>query len=148
RSSLPVSLAARALRKRFQEWDRRVSQPDRVDLLIANSHFIAEQIRSAYSRDSKVIYPFADLSRFTGPRHAGKNYVMVGAFAPYKRVDIAIEAFNRMRLPLVIIGGGQDDVRLKKLAGPTIDFLGHLSNSAIADVYAKSKGLIFPGKED
>lgn len=148
RSSLPVRWAARAVRKKLQDWDRRVSQEDRVDLLLANSVFIAEQIRSAYGRDSRVIYPFADLERFRLPRKPGRNYLMVTAFAPYKRVDLAIEAFNRLKLPLLIIGGGQESDRLKKQAGPTIQFLGSLSNSTVADLYSKCKALVFPGLED
>jgi glycosyltransferase involved in cell wall biosynthesis len=73
---------------------------------------------------------------------------MVGAFAPYKRVDLAIEAFNRLKLPLMIVGGGQDEKRLRKIAGPTIEFFGALSNAAIADFYSKCKAFVFPGKED
>lgn len=73
---------------------------------------------------------------------------MVTAFAPYKRVDLAIEAFNRLKLPLLIIGGGQESDRLKKQAGPTIQFLGSLSNSTVADLYSKCKALVFPGLED
>jgi glycosyltransferase involved in cell wall biosynthesis len=148
RASPPVRLAAGLLRKRFQEWDRRVSQSDRVDTLIGNSKFIADQIEAAYGRQAQVIYPFADGSRFKRARQPGKTYLMVGAFAPNKRVDLAIEAFNRMKLPLLIVGNGQEKQRLQKIAGPTIDFLGSLSNDAIADLYAKCKAFIFPGKED
>jgi glycosyltransferase involved in cell wall biosynthesis len=148
RASVPVRLAAGFLRKRFQEWDRKVSQSDRVDTLVANSHFIADQIEAAYGRKAKVIYPFADSSRFNRMRSPGKSYLMVGAFAPNKRVDLAIEAFNRLKLPLFIVGGGQEKERLQKRAGPTIEFLGVLSNDAIADLYSKCKAFIFPGKED
>jgi glycosyltransferase involved in cell wall biosynthesis len=148
RASLPVRMAAGSLRKHFQAWDRRVSQPDRVDTLIGNSQFIANQIESAYGRKARVIYPFADTSRFSRSRQPGSNYLMVGAFAPYKRLDLAIEAFNRLKLPLLIVGGGQENDKVRKLAGPTIQFLGPLSNDAIADLYAKSRAFVFPGKED
>lgn len=148
RSSMPVRLAARLMRKRLQNWDRRVSSKDRVDLLIGNSHYIAAQIKQAYQRDAKVIYPFADLARFHRPRQTGPNYLMVTAFAPYKRVDIAIEAFNRLKLPLLIVGSGQDEQRLRKLAGPTIRFLGSLSNDEIARLYSECKAFVFPGVED
>jgi glycosyltransferase involved in cell wall biosynthesis len=148
KASLPVRLAARAFRPRLQAWDRAVSQPDRVDALISNSRFIAEQVRAAYGRDSRVIHPFADLSRFAGARAPGRSYLMVGAFAPYKRIDLAIEAFNRLRLPLLVVGAGPGAEKLKKAAGPTIDFLGPLSNSAIADLYLKCRAFVFPGKED
>jgi glycosyltransferase involved in cell wall biosynthesis len=153
RSSAPVRLAARALRARLRAWDRGVSGPDRVDMIIGISRFIAGEIRGAYGRaDARVLYPFADLERFSAPRArpAGeaRNHLMVGAFAPYKRVDLAIEAFNRLKLPLVIVGSGQDQERLRRLAGPTVEFLGALSNPAVADIYSKSRSLIFPGKED
>jgi glycosyltransferase involved in cell wall biosynthesis len=148
RASAPVRLAARTFRERLRSWDRAVSQPDRVDHLIANSRFIADCVREAYGRESSVVYPFADLTRFTLPRKPSRNYLMVTAFAPYKRVDLAIEAFNRLNLPLLIVGSGQDEDRLKRLAGPTIDFLGPLSNAAVADLYSRCKAFVFPGKED
>jgi len=148
RASFPVRAAARFARPRLQAWDRSVSGPDRIDELVANSRFIAEQIERAYGRKAKVVYPFADASRFSLPRKPGKNYLMVTAFAPYKRVDLAVEAFNRLKLPLIVVGSGQDEARLRKLAGPTVDFLGPLSNAAITDLYSKCKAFLFPGLED
>lgn len=148
RARLPVRLAGRAVRRPLQRWDRAVSTPERIDRLIGISEFIAQRIRGAYGREADVIYPFADLSRFTAPRKPGRNYLMVTAFAPYKRVDLAIEAFNRLKLPLLIIGGGQEVDSLKKRAGPTVEFLGPLSNKIIAEMYAKCRAFIFPGMED
>ncbi|OFZ80762.1 MAG: hypothetical protein A2583_12130 [Bdellovibrionales bacterium RIFOXYD1_FULL_53_11] len=141
-------LAARLIRPHMQKWDRETSTKDRVDLFIANSTYIAGQLKEHYGRDSKVINPFADHARFSQPRMPGRYYLMVSAFAPYKKIDMAIEAFNRMKLPLRIIGDGQDGAKLKKAAGPTVDFLGQLSNSAIADIYAKCRAFVFPGLED
>lgn len=148
RASLPTRMAANLLRPYFQKWDQRVSQVDRVDALVGNSRYIASQIEIAYGRKAEVVYPFANLERFTVPRKIGRHYLIVGAFAPYKRIDLAIRAFNRMKLPLLIVGGGQDAESAKKIAGPTIEFLGPLSNSAIVDLYAKCRAFIFPGKED
>lgn len=148
RASLPVRAAAKFLRPRLQEWDRRVSQADRVDALVGNSRFIADQIEAVYGRKADVVYPFANIERFNVPRKPGKSYLIVSAFAPYKRIDLAVRAFNRMKLPLMIVGGGQDSDRLKKIAGPTIDFIGPLSNESIADLYAKCRAFVFPGKED
>ncbi len=148
RASRLVRFAAKSVRKRIQDWDRSVSTPERVDLMVANSRYIADQIRDCYGRESRVIHPFVDLSRFSGPRNPGRNYLLVSAFAPYKRIDLAIEAFNRLRLPLIVVGGGQEKERLQQLAGPTIDFLGSLSNAAIADLYSKCRAFIFPGVED
>jgi glycosyltransferase involved in cell wall biosynthesis len=148
RSSLPVRLAAQACRPFLQSWDKRVSQAERVDTLIANSRFIAGQLERNYGRQAEVIYPFVDVERFTGPRSPSDHYLMVGAFAPNKRVDLAIEAFNRLKLPLKIVGKGQEEARLRSLAGPTIEFLGALSNARIAELYSSARAFIFPGIED
>src|SRR5207249_1153752 len=139
RSSKPVRWTAQALRSYLQNWDRRVSTPDRIDSLVANSKFIAQQVLRIYGREARVIYPFVDFSRFSGPRRPSKNYLLVSAFAPYKRVDLAIEAFNRLKLPLLVVGSGQVGDQLRKIAGPTIDFLGTLTNRSIADLYSKCR---------
>lgn len=148
RSSRVVRTAAQFVRSRMQKWDYRVSQADRVDVLIANSKFIADKIQKAYGRESSVVYPFALLDRFTRERQTKSFYLMVTAFAPYKRVDLAIEAFNRLKKPLYIVGKGQEEARLKKQAGPTIEFLGPVSNTVIDDLYSKAKAFVFPGVED
>lgn len=149
KSSPPVRAAARLMRPRLQNWDRRVSQPDRVDAMMGISRFITDQISAAYGRQASVVYPFVDLERFRGiERQEGRNYLMVSAFAPYKRVDLAIEAFNRLQLPLIIVGSGQVEKNLRRIAGPTIDFLGALSNDAITDLYRKCRAFVFPGVED
>ena len=149
RAGIASRLAARLVRSRLQEWDRRASQSDRVDHLIGISRYISDLIQTCYGRSSEVISCFADLERFRlGSAPRGRHYLMVGAFAPYKRVDLAIDAFNQLKLPLLIVGGGQDERRLRQRAGPTIEFLGSLSNSAIADLYAKCRAFVFPGKED
>jgi glycosyltransferase involved in cell wall biosynthesis len=148
KSSPLVRLAARSVRGRLQRWDRKSSSEQNVDRLIANSRFIASQIERAYGRKASVVYPFADLKRFTQPRNSGPDYLMVGAFAPYKRVDLAIEAFNRLKLSLKIVGSGQDEKKLRALAGPTVEFLGTLSNEQIADRFATCRAFVFPGLED
>lgn len=148
KSTLLKRTTARLVRKRLQTWDQKVSTPERVDTLIANSHFIAEQIQTAYHRKAQVIHPFADLSRFTLPRQPGSHYLMVTAFAPYKRVDLAIQAFNQLKLPLWIVGKGQDEKALRALAGPTIEFLGGVSNAEVANLYSRCKAFVFPGVED
>jgi glycosyltransferase involved in cell wall biosynthesis len=147
-ASLPVRAAAWGLRGYLQGWDRAVSSLQRVDRLIANSHFTAEQMKRAYGRDAAVVHPFVDLSRFTETRRPGSHYLMVGAFAPNKRVDLAIEAFNRLRLPLLIVGKGQDEARLRRMAGHTVKFLGPLPNRDIAQLYSTACAFVFPGVED
>jgi glycosyltransferase involved in cell wall biosynthesis len=150
RASPAVRLAARAFRPYLQNWDRSVSSEARVDRLIANSRFIAGQMDRAYHRKPDVIYPFVDLARFPqdAARKPGNHYLMVGAFAPNKRVDLAIEAFNQLKLPLWIVGAGQDETKLKSMAGPTVKMLGKISNEEIAKLYLSCKAFIFPGIED
>lgn len=148
RASFPVRVAAKLIRQPMQRWDQRASSSGNVDCLIANSHFIAGQLRRIYGREAQVIHPFSDLSRFALARKPEGYYLMVTAFAPNKRVDLAIEAFNQLRLPLKIVGGGQEEFRLRNMAGPTIEFLGHLSNAEIAQLYSRCRAFIFPGIED
>jgi glycosyltransferase involved in cell wall biosynthesis len=148
RSGVAVRFAARLLAPWLRRWDRAVSGPGRVDALVCNSGFIAERVREFYGREARVVHPFADLGRFTRPRRPGRDYLLVGAFAPYKRVDLAVEAFNRLKLPLLIVGSGQDEKRLRALAGPTVSFLGALSNEAIAELYSRCRAFVFPGLED
>jgi len=143
-----IRLAAHLCRPFLQRWDRRVSNRRRVDQLVANSTYIARQIQDAYERDPRVVYPFVDISRFGAARRPGSKYLIVSAFAPYKRVDLAIEAFNRLQLPLQIVGSGQDEKKLRAIAGPTIEFLGTRSNQEIADLYSTCKAFVFPGAED
>lgn len=148
KSSPVVRLAAKMVRGRLQKWDRKASSQKRVDAIVANSGFIASQIERAYGRTASIVYPFADLTRFTLPRKAGSDYLMVGAFAPYKRVDLAIEAFNRLKLPLKIVGSGQDEKKLRAMAGPAVTFLGSQTNEQIAHLFATCKAFVFPGLED
>ncbi|MBY0470039.1 glycosyltransferase [bacterium] len=149
RASIATRMAARSVRKYLCNWDRQSSGEDRVDALVANSHYIADQIKTHYGREASVVFPFVNLQRFAKcERKSGSSYFMIGAFAPYKRIDLAIEAFNRMKRSLMIVGSGQDYSKLKKKAGPTVQLLGSLSNAAITDLYAKCRALVFPGLED
>ncbi len=143
-----VRAAAQLTRRYLQEWDRASSQAPRVDHLVSNSRFIADQVERAYGRPSSVVHPFVDLSRFREPRKPESFYLMVGAFAPNKRVDLAVEAFTELGLPLRIVGGGQDEAKIRGLAGPTVEFLGMRTNDEIADLFSRCRAFIFPGIED
>lgn len=152
RVSLWVRAVAIAVRPFLQAWDRWTSRIERVDRLISNSQFIAKEILHAYGRESKVVYPFAKLERFSKPRQVGNYYLMVGAFAPYKRTDLAIRAFARLGLPLKIVGSGQDEDKLRALAqelhAQNIEFLGSPSNEQIEELYRGCRAFVFPGEED
>lgn len=121
---------------------------DRVDQYIANSENVRRRIQKYYHRESEVLYPPVDLERFTlHPGH--ENYfLIVSTLTPYKKIDRAIELFNKIRKRLVIIGEGSDRPRLERLAGPHIDFLGFKPDEVVRDYVQNCRALIFPGEED
>ena len=134
------------LRTRLQRWD--VATAGRIDHLVAISQHVADRIRRHYGRDASVIYPPVETPRFRMGQGAGEFYLVVSAFAPYKRLDLAIQACNMMRQPLKIVGAGQNERRLRALAGPTVEFLGPRSDAEVAELYTRCRALLFPGVED
>ena len=146
RTSLPVRIGAELIRPYLQRWDCNTAK--RVDTFLCNSDNIRKKILEYYGRESQVIYPPVDLSRFKpGDTKAG-YYLMVGAFAPNKRVDLAVEAFNQLKLPLKILGSGQDEEYCRSIAGDNIEFLGALSNEKLLELYQQARALVFPGEDD
>jgi glycosyltransferase involved in cell wall biosynthesis len=143
-------LKARAVERllgALRGWDLRTA--DRVTHFIAISEAVRRRITDCYGRDSVVIYPPVDTDFYTPAAVPREDYYLaVSAFAPYKRLDLAIAACNRLRQRLVIIGSGQDEARLRSLAGPTIHFLGWQPDEAIRDHLRRCRALIFPGEED
>jgi glycosyltransferase involved in cell wall biosynthesis len=129
-------------------WDQTSSM--RVDHFIANSPVVADRIRKYYRRDAIVIPPPVEVSRFKfDPTIRPEDYfLIVSRFMPYKRIDLAIEACNKLQLPLIIIGSGRDESRLRSLAGPTIRFTGRLSDQEVLYYYAHCRAFILPGEED
>lgn len=127
-------------------WD--TTSANRVDRFIANSEFIAQRIWRAYRRPATVIYPPVDVSRFEWQHPREDFYLTVSRFVPYKRVDLTVEAFNRLGLPLVVIGDGSDWQRIKAMAGVNIRLLGQQSDAVVTDYMQRCKGFIFPAEED
>lgn len=127
-------------------WDKLSA--DRVDKFIANSNFVAKRIKKYYGKDSEVINPPVSVNNF----HLGKKqenyFLMVGRLIAYKRHDIAIQAFNKLGLPLKIIGRGPEMKRLKKMARPNIEFLGRVPDHELAEYYSNCQAFIFPQEED
>jgi glycosyltransferase involved in cell wall biosynthesis len=120
-----------------------------IDILIANSTVTQERIKQYYNRPSTVIYPPVDIDRFTPPPRTERDgYVLWGRHVPYKRFDLAIEACNTLLRPLTVIGSGPDTERLKRLAGPTINFVGRVSNEELVDIAQHAQGFLFPNEED
>lgn len=129
-------------------WDK--VSADRVDHYIANSEFVRARIAKYYRKEAVVIHPPVDIHSFTVvPETKREEYfLMVGRLIAYKRHDVAIEAFNRLRLPLKIIGRGPEMRRLERLAGPTIEFLGRVPDAELPRYYAECQAFIFPQEED
>jgi glycosyltransferase involved in cell wall biosynthesis len=132
----------------IRAWDRRTAS--RVTHFIAISETIRQRIADSYGRRSVVIYPPVDTDFYTPDPNVARQdfYLVISAFAPYKRVDLAIEACNRLRRRLIVIGSGQDADRLKQLAGPTIEFLGWQKDEVLRDHLRRCRALLFPGEED
>src|SRR5436190_6624124 len=133
--------------RRLQDWDRRTAAG--VSHFIAISRTVQARIAECYGRDSTVIYPPVDTDFYTPADTARQDfYLVVSAFAPYKRLDLALAACARLRRRLVVIGTGQDDARLRALAGPGVEFLGWQSDEVIRDHLRRCRALLFPGEED
>jgi glycosyltransferase involved in cell wall biosynthesis len=149
-SRFHVKMAAGLLRPFLQRWDYESSRD--VNYFIAISENIKRKIKACYNRDSEVIYPPVDTDFFTPTakrqQPTANYYLIVSAFAPYKRIDLAVEAFNKLGLPLRIIGSGQDEKKIKGIAGKNIEILGWADNDLIRESYRNCKALIFPGDED
>ncbi len=127
-------------------WD--VTSSSRCDHFIANSRYVAQRIKRYYNRDADVIYPPVNAERFMSSENLSDYFLIISAFAPYKRIDIAIEAFNRLGFSLKIVGTGQDERRLKGMAGENIEFLGWRNEDELVELYSRCRALIFPGEED
>lgn len=134
----------------LKRWDLRASR--QPDYFIANSQVVAERIKKFYGRDSIVIPPPIDVSRFQTVRAeepiCEDYYLILSRLVPYKRIDLAIEACTRLNRNLVVIGDGPDRARLERLAGPQVRFLGRQSDEEVARYAARCQALIFPGEED
>ncbi len=127
-------------------WDRLAA--DRVDHFIAISDTVRRRIAKIYRRESTIIYPPVDTSRFEPVSQVDDYYLMVGRLVPYRRIDLLIEAFNKMGRPLLIAGSGRDRQRLEALAGPTITFLGYVPDGDLPEIMARCRAFVFPGEED
>ncbi len=141
-------LVKRELMK-LRRWD--LSTAKRVDLFIANSRETAGRIERIYGRTSTVIPPPVQDRFFSTPLvpiAQRKEFLAVGRLVPYKRFDLLIECANAQRLPLVIIGKGQEERRLKAMAGPRVTFRGRVSDEELPALYANAKAVLFPTHED
>jgi len=129
-------------------WD--VASSNRVDCFIADSHHVAKRIKKYYKRPAKVIHAPVDCSFFTPAEshRKGDYYLLVSAFAPYKRIDVAVDAFEQLGLPLIIAGSGQDEKWIRGMSKKHVQCVGWQSDESLRAYYQGCKALIFPGEED
>ncbi len=120
-----------------------------IDVFIANSTVTQQRIKEYYGKPSTVIYPPVEVDRFTPPPKGERSgYVVWGRHVPYKRFDLAIEAANKLGIPLTIASTGPDTERLKSLAGPTVKFVGRISDEELVKLAQSSVAFLFPNEED
>jgi glycosyltransferase involved in cell wall biosynthesis len=142
-----VKKGVNLLLHRLRLWDYVAAQ--RVDRFIANSHFVGKRIKKYYQRDSFVIYPPVTMNKNFNPNEKIENYyVIVSRLRPYKKVDVAIRAFNQLHIPLKIIGTGEELNYLKSIAKDNIEFLGELNDVERDKVISHAKAFIHPQEED
>ena len=128
-------------------WDRDTAP--RVHRFLADSHYVAGRIARYYNRDASVLYPPVDTAFFTPDGSQPEpHFLVVSALVPYKRIDLAVAAAGRLGVRLRIVGSGPDEARLRAAAGPTVDFLGTLDDSALRDEFRRAQAVILPGEED
>jgi glycosyltransferase involved in cell wall biosynthesis len=147
RIGLLKRMALPPIREYLCDWD--LSSNQRVDQFAANSKNVAERIRKFYGRDSEVIYPPVDVEFYTpADTDRGAFFLIVSALVPYKRIEIAVEAFRRSRQTLVIVGTGPEYKRLRRVAGPNVQFLGRIESHELRELYRKAAAMIQAGEED
>ena len=145
-SKLGCEVPIRFILYKLREWDFYSSQ--RVDYLISNSNFTAKRIKKYWGLDSEVINPPVEIKRFKHNKNRGDFYLSVNRLVPNKRIDLLIKAFNKLKLPLVIIGDGPERNKLKKMAKPNISLLSKTPDSVVEDYMSRCRAFIYAGIED
>jgi glycosyltransferase involved in cell wall biosynthesis len=141
-----VKTALPPLLNHLRVWDHHAAQ--RVDGFIANSETVRRRIDKYYQRESDVIHPPVDIDQFHISRASKDYYLIGGRLVSYKRYDLVIRAFNQLRLPLKVFGSGPEEMRLRKIAGPNVTFLGRVSNEERARLFADAVAFLNPQEED
>ena len=140
------SFIVRAIFHYIRLWDQ--SSAIRVNEFIANSHYIAHRIQKCYNRTSTVIYPPVDVDKFSVAGKKDDYFITVSRLVPYKRIDLTIQAFNELKLPLVVVGDGPARKQLEKIAHKNITFVGYLDEKALAEHLKKARAFVFSAEED
>jgi glycosyltransferase involved in cell wall biosynthesis len=133
---------------RLQRWERAAA--DRVEAFVAISSAIQARVRRFYGRESEIVYPPVDTARFA-PSPDGSHddyFLIVSRLVPYKRIDLAVQAFTELGLPLWVAGSGRDRASLEAMAGPNVRFLGRVPDEEVGHLMARCRAFVFPGLED
>jgi len=146
-----INLCTRMILNYIRVWDKVAA--DRPDFLLANSKYTQSRIKKYYGRESEVIYPPVSIASRRDevlPRlyNGDKYFLVVSRLSPYKKIDMAVEAFNKLGLPLIVIGEGQQEKYLRSIANENVKFLGYRSDEEIARYYAGARAFIFAGVDD
>jgi glycosyltransferase involved in cell wall biosynthesis len=127
-------------------WDAGASS--RVDRYVAISTAVAGRIRKYYRREAEIIFPPVDCEQFGAPRPFGDYYMTVARLVPYRRIDLIVEAFRKLDLPVKIVGDGRDRARLEARATPNIEFVGRVDDDTKRELFAGCRAYLFPAEED
>jgi len=141
----PLRLPLQVVLSRWRRWDWIAAQ--RVDRYVANSRLTASRVRRYFGREADVLHPPVELERFH-PGRVGDHYLIVAELMAHKRIDVAVEAFNRLGAPLVVVGDGPELRRLRRLGGPTVRFAGRLPDPAVATLMRSAKALVVTAAEE
>ncbi|MCT2398716.1 glycosyltransferase [Novosphingobium mangrovi (ex Huang et al. 2023)] len=135
-----------AMFHRLRQWD--VSSASRVDGIVANSSFVARRIRKVWGRQARVVHPPVAVGAFKPSRQISDRYLWVSQMTPYKRADVALEAFNRLGVPALMVGDGEMFKSISARAGPNVEVRRRLSFEELQHAYATCKALVFTPEED
>ncbi len=134
------------LLKGLREWDKLAA--DRPDKYLANSKTVAERLKKYYRLESDILYPPVDVKRFSVNGEKGDYFLIVSTLTPYKRIDLAVELFNKIGRNLVIVGDGSHKSYLESIAAPNIKFKGFQSDEKVKELMENCRALLFPGEDD
>jgi glycosyltransferase involved in cell wall biosynthesis len=134
------------VKRQLQKMDFEAAQ--KVDYFVSISKEVQSRVKKHYNRDSTVVYPPVDTERFQGRSERGNFFLVVSRLGGYKKVDIVVQAFNQLGLPLKIVGQGPQFDYLKSISKNNIEFLGRLSDAETTGLLLRCKALIFPTHED
>lgn len=144
--SRPVRLMLQPFLRGLRQWDKLAA--DRVDDFIAISEAVRRRIAKIYRRDSDIIHPPVNVQRFEPSAKVEDYYLFVGRLVPYRRIDLLVEAFNKIKRPLLVAGTGRDRSRLEDMADPNVTFLGYVPEEDLPGLFARARAFVFPGEED